>query len=209
MSEIPGPVIDAARRLAAGGRLRSASMEELAREAGVSRVTLYRRGATRAAIVAALRERLAQEEREALWPALAADGTARERLEAALALVCRHQRGERSSCWTRSAPSCSDEIYHEPGDEALTRPEFTAPFRRLLLDGAVDGTLRAVDDVDEAATVLYNGVYLDVRAPAPPPPLVGRAGAARRRRAWRWTGCGRDRAAAARRRASTGRASSC
>ena len=60
----------------------------VAREAGVSRVTLYRRGATRAAIVSALRERLAQEEREALWPALAGDGTARERLQAALGILC-------------------------------------------------------------------------------------------------------------------------
>ena len=165
MSGIPAPVIDAARRLAADGRLRSTSMEELAREAGVSRVTLYRRGATRAAIVTALRELLAQEEREALWPALAGDGTARERLEDALGIVCDTNEAG-LELLDEVGPSLSDEIYHEPGDEALTRPEFTAPFRRLLLDGAADGTLRAVDDVDEAATVVYNGViwtYLHLR----------------------------------------------
>lgn len=165
MSEIPGSVIDAARRLAADGRLRSTSMEELAREAGVSRVTLYRRGATRAAITSALRERLAQEEREALWPALAGDGSARERLEAALRIVC-DTNEESLELLDEVGPSLSDEIYHQPGDEALTRPEFTAPFRRLLLDGAADGTLRAFDDVDEAATVLYNQViwtYLHLR----------------------------------------------
>ena len=143
MAAIPATVIDAARRLAADGRLRSASMEELAREAGVSRVTLYRRGATRAAIVTALRERL----QEAL-------GIVCDTNETGLELL-----GEVGA-------SLSDEIYHEPGDDALTRPEFTAPFRRLLRDGATDGTLRAVDDVDEAATVLYNGViwtYLHLR----------------------------------------------
>jgi AcrR family transcriptional regulator len=165
VAAIPATVIDAARRLAADGRLRSASMEELAREAGVSRVTLYRRGATRAAIVTALRERLAQDEREALWPALAGDGTARERLQEALGIVCDTNETGLELLGEVGA-SLSDEIYHEPGDDALTRPEFTAPFRRLLRDGATDGTLRAVDDVDETATVVYNGViwtYLHLR----------------------------------------------
>ena len=149
----PAPVIDAARRLAADGRLRSTSMEELAREAGVSRVTLYRHGATRAAVV---------------------DGAARAAgpggARGAVAGAGRRRHGARAparprsassatptseprAAGRRSAPGLNDEIYHEPGDEALTRPEFTAPFRRLLLDGAGDGTLRAVDDVDEAATV--------------------------------------------------------
>jgi AcrR family transcriptional regulator len=151
-------VLQAARRLAAEGRLRTATMEELAREAGVSRVTLYRRGATRAAIVGALRERLAQEERDALWPALNADGTARERLQAALVLLCETSEASMDVIEELDA-AVRDELYHEPGDEALTRPEFTAPFRRLLLDGVVDGTLRPLDDVDEAATLLYNQVY--------------------------------------------------
>lgn len=151
-------VLQAARRLAEDGRLRSASMEELAREAGVSRVTLYRRGETRTAVVAALRARLAQEERAALWPALAADGTAHERLRLALELLCRTSEASLELMEELDA-ALRDELYHEPGEEALTRPEFIAPFRRLLLDGAIDGTLRAVDDVDETATVLYNGVY--------------------------------------------------
>ncbi len=33
-----------------------------------------------------------------------------------------------------------------------------APFRRLLLDGVADGSLRAVDDPDEVATILANQV---------------------------------------------------
>ena len=161
----PAPVIDAARRLAADGRLRSTSMEELAREAGVSRVTLYRRGATRAAIVTALRELLAQEEREALWPALAGDGTARQRLEDALGIVCdTNEAGLELARRGRPQPQRRD--LPRARRRGPTRPKFTAPFRRLLLDGAADGTLRAVDDVDEAATVVYNGViwtYLHLR----------------------------------------------
>ena len=49
-----------------------------------------------------------------------------------------------------------DAVYHEPDERRLTRDAFIAPFRRLLLDGAADGTLRAVGDADEVATVLYN-----------------------------------------------------
>jgi AcrR family transcriptional regulator len=150
-------VLAAARRLAANGRWASASMDDVAREAGISRVTLYRRGATRAAIVAALRDRLLAEEREALLPALTSDGTARERLERVLEIVCDTSEGS-IELLAGLQTGVKDELYHEPGDEALTRPEFTAPLRRLLLDGAADGSLRAVGDVDETATVLYNQV---------------------------------------------------
>ena len=150
-------VLRAARRLAEDGRLRSTSMAELARAAGVSRVTLYRRGETRAAVVAALRDQLQREERDAVWPALAADGTGRERLELALGLLCRSTEASLDLLEELDA-ALRDELYHEPGDEALTRPEFVAPFRRLLVDGAADGSLRAVEDVDEAATLVYNAV---------------------------------------------------
>ena len=51
-----------------------------------------------------------------------------------------------------------DTIYHEAGDDALTRTEFVAPIVRLLRDGALDGSLRAFGDVEEAATVLNNKV---------------------------------------------------
>ena len=46
-------------------------------------------------------------------------------------------------------------VFHEEGDEVLTRDAFTAPLQRLLTDGAADGTLREVD-VPETATVLIN-----------------------------------------------------
>lgn len=150
-------IVEAARRLARSGRLRAASMQELADEAGVSRVTLYRRGATRENVIAALRDELAREERDAIWPAITADGSGRDRLELALRALC--AVGEEtlglSSALSHEVTAA---IYHEGGGRQLTREEFVAPFRRLLLDGAADGSLRQLGDPDETATVLYNQV---------------------------------------------------
>jgi len=151
------PVLEAARRLAARDQLAGASMDEIAREAGVSRVTLYRRGETRAAIFDALREQLAREERELLLPILARDGDARSRLILALEALC-ESRDARSDLVAGLDAAARNELFHEPGDDALTRSEFTAPIVRLLRDGALDGSLRRFDDVEEAATVLYNQV---------------------------------------------------
>jgi AcrR family transcriptional regulator len=150
-------VVDAARRLAARDALAGASMDAIAREAGISRVTLYRRGETRAAILDALRGELAREERDLLLPILAGDGDARTRLTRALEALCA-SRDARADWLAGLDAAARNAIYHEAGDEALTRSEFVAPIVRLLRDGALDGSLRELPDVEEAATVLYNQV---------------------------------------------------
>ncbi len=130
-------------------------MEQVAVELGVSRMTLHRRGVTRASIVEALREVLALEEREALWPALVADGDGRARLELAMRAEC--AVAERNLDLVEAlASDTRDAVYHDEGDGALTRAEFTGPLRRILLDGAADGSLARQDDPAEVATVLYN-----------------------------------------------------
>src|SRR3954470_791731 len=75
-TEVSREVLAAAKRLAARGELSGASMADIASEAGITRVTLYRRGETRPAIVAALRDELLREERELPLPILAAAGDA-------------------------------------------------------------------------------------------------------------------------------------
>ena len=118
---------------------------------------VYRRGETRAAILAALRDELAREERDLLLPILAGDGDARARLTRALEALCA-STDARADLLGGLDAAARDAIYHEAGEEALTRSEFAAPIVRLLRDGALDGSLRAFPDVEEAATVLYNQV---------------------------------------------------
>ncbi len=51
--------------------------------------------------------------------------------------------------------SSRDAIYHQSGAGALTRKVFAQPLERLLMDGAADGSLAALD-AQETATVLFN-----------------------------------------------------
>src|SRR4051794_11147979 len=59
-------ILDGARRALAIHGLHGTTLEVIAEQAGVSRVTLYRRGTTRESIMAELAERAAEEYRRAL-----------------------------------------------------------------------------------------------------------------------------------------------
>jgi AcrR family transcriptional regulator len=131
-----------------------ATLERIAAEAGVSRMTLHRRGVTRDGILGALGERLETAYRAGMWPALTARGTGRERLELALAGYCDAVEAH-LEVLAALAEADHDAIFHEEGPRGLTRPAFTEPIRRLLEDGAADGSL-VVEDPDEGATLLLN-----------------------------------------------------
>jgi AcrR family transcriptional regulator len=131
-----------------------ATMERIAAEAGVSRMTLHRRGVTRDGLLGALAERLEDEYRAGMWPALTARGTGRERLEQALAGYCDAVEAN-LEVLAALAEADHDAIFHEGGPRGLSKPSFTEPIRRLLQDGAADGSLVA-DDPDETATLVLN-----------------------------------------------------
>ena len=131
-----------------------ATMERIAAEAGVSRMTLHRRGVTREGLLSALAERLETSYREAMWPALTARGTGRGRLEQALAGYCGAVEAN-LEVLAALAEADHNAIFHEDGPQGLSRPGFTEPIRRLLEDGAADGSLVAADP-DETATLLLN-----------------------------------------------------
>ena len=155
--------LDAGRRVFARYGYHGATAERLAEEAGVSRVTLHRRGVTKDAILDGLTEVALQRYREALWPALTAPGSAAERLQLGLSALC--SQAEENMELLLALRSRTDEVFHEEGAEALTRSVFSEPFERLLRDGIQDGTLREVD-VQETATVLFNLVgwtYIHLR----------------------------------------------
>ena len=89
MSETePNSIVDGVRRAIAEHGPRGATMERIAVAMGVSRMTLHRRGLSREAIIAALRDEMAREERDAQWPAITAPGSAADRLELALRALC-------------------------------------------------------------------------------------------------------------------------
>jgi len=142
-----------------------ATLERIAQEAGLSRVTLHRRGVTKEGLLAELAEQATAAYREALWPALTAPGTARDRLEDALSALCKSAEEHLALLITLGGRR--DRIFHEEeGEEVLTRNAFTEPFERLLRDGAADGSLRKVDPT-EMATVLFNAVgwaYIHLRS---------------------------------------------
>ena len=91
-------------------------------------------------------------ERAALWPALTAQGDAATRLRLALEAECTVTE-EHLEVLEALDAAARDELFHD--EQGLTRAEFVEPLRRLLADGAQDGTLRSADP-QEDATVLFN-----------------------------------------------------
>jgi len=130
--------------------------DELARAAGVTRMTLHRRGIGRDEVLAGLATVLEDAHRDAVLPALSHAGTGRERLALALRRLC--DVNERYLTLLDALADATDRVFHEQGDgPVLTRGAFTDGLQRILADGARDGTLR-VEDVPATATLLFNAV---------------------------------------------------
>ncbi len=155
-SAVPPHVVEAARHVLARDGLAAATLERISAAAGVSRMTLHRRGLSKGDILQAIAQRLEHDYREAMWPALVSRGSGRERLRRALELLCTVTEENRATLAALSS-SARDEIYHDPGPARLTRKVFVEPLERLLLDGAADGSLPECD-APEVATLLFNAV---------------------------------------------------
>jgi AcrR family transcriptional regulator len=152
------------------------TIERIAEAAGVSRVTLHRRGVTKDGLLAELVGEATDDYQRRLWQALTVAGSAAERLIQALDSLC--AASEEHMGLLIALRSQADEVFHENGSEALTRNVFTEPFERLLRDGAIDGSLR-VTDPEETATVLFNLVgwtYIHLRTGHRWPPERARRG---------------------------------
>ena len=158
---VDAELLDAARRALERHGLARTTLERIAEEAGLSRVTLYRRGLTREAILAALADGILESYREALWPALTARGTGAERLRSALGALCEVAERRLGLLLALGA------ALESGGDSAgLGGSSFTEPLERLLRDGAADGSLREVDARETAPALLNVALwtYVHLRA---------------------------------------------
>lgn len=144
-----GRLLDAAERVLRDVGWEAFSLERVAEAAGLSRVTAWRMGATKDALIDALVDRVALDYQSALWPVLTGHGDAATRIRAGLHALC--------EVIDRHLPllMSSDTVFHRDNSHAL---EFNAPFVRLIIDGQADGSIRAGRDPDEAACTLFNTV---------------------------------------------------
>ena len=147
-------VLDGVRRALRDHGLHGATLERIAEAAGLSRMTLHRRGLSRERLLAALAIDVRAAYRQALWPALTAKGTGRERLELALRGECDVVDSHVEVLEALDEPT-HGRVFHEPGSSGLTHPDLVEPIERILLDGVADGTLRDLPPA-ETATLLLN-----------------------------------------------------
>ncbi|PVZ14363.1 TetR/AcrR family transcriptional regulator [Actinomycetospora cinnamomea] len=144
---IEPPLLDAVSRILEREGLRGLNISAIAVEAGVSRVTLHRRGARLDDYLVAVLGRASDDLRGSLWPVLTGTGTARERLVAAMAVLCdvyeRHAGIVRAMYGEPARP-----LPAAPG--GTTSRQFVEPFERLLADGLTDGSLTCSDPREDA-----------------------------------------------------------
>jgi AcrR family transcriptional regulator len=157
-SSLDPAVLTLIRKRLATRDWRSVTVAELAEAAGLSRMTLHRRGITKEQVLAQLGARLEAEYREAMFAALTASGSARERLREALCAICTVD--ERYLGVLGALAGGLETVFHEDGEQdepVLTRAAFTDGLRRLLEDGAQDGSIAVADPV-QTATLVFNAV---------------------------------------------------
>ena len=127
-------VVEGARRAIAAGGWQAATLTRIAEEAGVSRMTLHRRGLGREEIFALLARDYEEAFRAALWPSVTGRGTGAERLEAMLVAVCEVTE-DHLSFLAALDEEADRRFFHESDDEVRSREGYINPIERLLADG--------------------------------------------------------------------------
>lgn len=143
-------LLAAAQRVLEDAGWQGLTIEAVAEAAGLSRVTAWRLGASREALVATLLQELDEDYRRAMWPALVGPGNARQRLDRALDALF--------DVIDAHLPLllASDTIFHRASTSRLS---FSEPFVRLFQDGTVDESIALVGGSPaEAADLFFNTI---------------------------------------------------
>lgn len=170
--------LDGVRAAVRDRRWHEVRLEDIATAAGVSRMTLHRQGVGKDEVLAGLAALLEAEHQRAALPALTSPGDAATRLRLALEAAC--DVDERYLALVDElGDGRRDAIFHEQGaGPVLTRAPFTDALRRILEDGAREGTLDPGPDAEQTATLLFNAAgwtYRHMRVGHHWPPEQARA----------------------------------
>jgi len=146
-------LVDAATEVLARDGWEGLTLQAVAERAGVSRVTVWRRAASREVLAAEMVSRLAADYRETLWPILTGPGTGAERLEAALAAMC--------DVADRHLPLllAADSAFRQTHAQVMHAVGFTEPIARLIRDGVADGSIACPSDPAALADVVFSATY--------------------------------------------------
>ena len=150
------------------------TLERIAGEADVSRVTLHRRGYSKDEIFGAVVTQMFEEHRDALWPALVDGGNGAERLNLAVATVC--DLCERDLMLLLEGAMALTLIH---GGRAYI--DAAAQAARRLATKETSAKRLATEETAAVSRPARNAAASRPRAPAAPPP-AGRPSAARERR---------------------------
>ena len=148
--------LEGVREAARDRRWHELRLEDIAAAAGVSRMTLHRQGIGKDEVLEGLAALLEEEHQRATLPALTAPGDAAARLRLALEAACAVDE-RYLALLDELGDHRRNAIFHEEGSgPVLTRAPFTGALRRILEDGAREGTLDPGPDPEQTATLLFN-----------------------------------------------------
>lgn len=159
---IDDALLDATESAIAEYGIERISLERVGERAGLSRATIYRRGVTVDALLTAAVARAMDALRASLWESLTGLEPAGARLRtAAVAILDATERhlAVLTSMYAQADPGGDDGLFHTAGPDGLVLDTFAAPFERLLADGALDGSLRAVPPRLTATVLLSTTVW--------------------------------------------------
>ncbi|HVW32852.1 MAG TPA: TetR/AcrR family transcriptional regulator [Acidimicrobiia bacterium] len=148
--------LEAAARVFADQGFDQTRIEDLAEATGVPRATLYYYFAGKEDILAWLLRRMLAEVAEVVAGAAAGGGPARVRLEAVLRAKIDVMARHPATC--RALIADLGRAGRIPDIAEAIQVAFHQPVRRLLAEGEADGSLRAVDDPETAASAFYGAV---------------------------------------------------